>query len=65
MSRKHLLIAVAFLLLFQITPALAQQEISLQSGESPDLRIARLEAQVQEAKSAGDNAWMLVSSALV
>jgi ammonium transporter, Amt family len=65
MSRKRLLIAVAFLLIVQITPALAQQEISLQSGESPDLRIARLEAQVQEAKSAGDNGWILVSSALV
>jgi ammonium transporter, Amt family len=65
MSRKHLLIAVAFLLAVQITPALAQQEISLQSGQSPDLRIARLEAQVQEAKSAGDNGWLLVSSALV
>jgi ammonium transporter, Amt family len=65
MSRKYLLITVAFLLVVQITPALAQQEISLQSGESPDVRIARLEAQVQEAKSAGDNGWLLVSSALV
>jgi Amt family ammonium transporter len=65
MSRKHLVIAVALLLIFEIMPAFAQQEIPLQSGESPEIRIARLEAQVQEAKSAGDNGWLLVSSALV
>ena len=33
-------------------------------GQQPD-RVAKLEQQVAEAKSSGDNAWMLVSSALV
>jgi len=65
MTRKHLLIAVAVLLILQIAPALAQPEIPLKSAESADLRIARLEAQVLEAKGAGDNSWLLVSSALV
>src|SRR5215471_2434873 len=36
------------------------------SSSSPDQnRIARLEQQVADARSAGDNAWMLVCSALV
>ncbi len=44
------------------TTVAAQQEAS-----SPELqqKIGRLEQQVAEARSAGDNAWMLVSSALV
>jgi len=33
-------------------------------GQQPD-RVAKLEQQIAEAKSSGDNAWMLVSSALV
>jgi len=33
-------------------------------GQQPD-RLAKLDQQVAEAKSSGDNAWMLVSSALV
>ena len=43
---------------------MAQPEI-LKSGASPEVRIARLEAQLDQAKGAGDNSWMLVSSALV
>ena len=42
----------------EATPAAAAQ------GQQPD-RVAKLEQQVAEAKSSGDNAWMLVSSALV
>ena len=42
----------------ETTPAAAAQ------GQQPD-RVAKLEQQVAEAKSSGDNAWMLVSSALV
>jgi Amt family ammonium transporter len=34
------------------------------AAESPE-RIAKLEQQVAEAKTSGDNAWMLVSAALV
>ena len=32
---------------------------------SPEARLANLEAAVKSAQSAGDNAWMLVSAALV
>src|SRR5689334_23816050 len=35
------------------------------AGTSPGDRIARLERQVQDAKSSADNGWMLTSSALV
>ena len=42
----------------ETNPAAAAQ------GQQPD-RVAKLEQQVAEAKSSGDNAWMLVSSALV
>jgi len=35
------------------------------STDSANARIARLEAQVEQAKSAGDNSWVLISSALV
>jgi ammonium transporter, Amt family len=40
----------------------AQSEMQPSPAEQ---RMARLEAQVADAKSAGDNSWMLVSSALV
>src|SRR6185295_9140368 len=36
-----------------------------QAPADPNARIAALEASVKSAQSAGDNAWMLVSSALV
>jgi Amt family ammonium transporter len=66
MSRHRLFwVAVAALFFFLTKPALAQPEIPQQSGGSADVRIARLEAQVEQSKSAGDNSWMLVSSALV
>jgi Amt family ammonium transporter len=43
----------------------AQPELA-QTPEVPaDMRIARLEAQLEESAGAGDNAWLLVSSALV
>src|SRR5512140_2023771 len=65
MNRKYLLIVVAVILLFEAAPVWAQPEIPVKSVESADAKIARLEAQTAEARSAGDNAWMLVSSALV
>jgi Amt family ammonium transporter len=46
----------------QTVAATGIQEVP--SGSSQE-RIAKLEQQVAEARSAGDNAWMLVSSALV
>ena len=36
-----------------------------QAPASPDEKIAALEAAVKSAQGAGDNAWMLVSCALV
>ncbi|HYK92184.1 MAG TPA: hypothetical protein VE398_25705, partial [Acidobacteriota bacterium] len=45
------------------TIGLAQQQ-EIPAAQLQD-RIARLEQQVADARSAGDNAWMLVSSALV
>lgn len=53
------LLAVVALLLLSTQAGFAQTE-----GASAD-RIAKLEQQVVEAKGAADNAWMLVSSALV
>jgi Amt family ammonium transporter len=60
------------LILFSLAPvgALAQNAAS-QSTETPIVtaqgvdRIAKLEAHVADAKSSADNAWMLVSAALV
>jgi ammonium transporter, Amt family len=66
MSRQHLIIAVlAAFLLIGVKTGAAQTEIPSQTTVSSDLRIARLEAQLEQAKSAGDNSWILVCSALV
>lgn len=66
MFRNHCsFVAAAVLLLFIAWPAVAQSEIPSASGyevaKQLDQRIARLE----ESKGAGDNSWVLVSSALV
>jgi Amt family ammonium transporter len=45
-----------------LTPVLAMAQAA---GPSPEARLANLEAAVKSAQSAGDNAWMLVSAALV
>lgn len=52
--------AILSLLLLAFAPILTAQ-----TATSADARIAKLEQQVAEAKSSGDNAWMLTSSALV
>jgi len=57
MRVHHLLRALPFL----FAPALLAQTAPV----DPQARIAALEAAVKSAQSAGDNAWMLVSSALV
>ena len=67
-SRRLLL--ACLLLIPSLTVAVAQSTdtavttSSASSTASPD-RIAKLEQQVTEAKSSADNAWMLVSAALV
>jgi Amt family ammonium transporter len=45
-----------------LTPVLAMAQAT---GSSPEVRLTNLEAAVKSAQSAGDNAWMLVSAALV
>ncbi len=52
---------IALAALPQGSSATASTAASAETSE----RVARLEQQVAEAKSAGDNSWMLVSSALV
>ena len=64
MIRNRLFLAAfALFFLLHIGSTMAQPE--LKSGTPPEVRIARLEAQLDQAKGAGDNSWMLVSSALV
>ena len=64
MIRNRLFLAAfALFFLLHIGSTMAQPE--LKPGTSPEVRIARLEAQLDQAKGAGDNSWMLVSSALV
>jgi Amt family ammonium transporter len=45
-----------------LMPVLAMAQAA---GPSPEARLTSLEAAVKSAQSAGDNAWMLVSAALV
>ncbi len=66
MIRNRLFLAAfVFIFLLNVGSAIAQPEIPLKPGVSSEARIARLEAQLDQAKTAGDNGWMLVSSALV
>ena len=64
------LLFACLLLIPSLTVAVAQSTdtavttSSASSTASPE-RIAKLEQQVTEAKSSADNAWMLVSAALV
>ncbi len=46
-----------------LTPVLQAQAVG--AADAPAARIAKLEQEVADAKSSGDNAWMLTSSALV
>ena len=66
MLRKRVL-GFSFTVFFVFLPimSLAQPELPLNEGMKTEQRVARLEAQVQQAREAGDNGWMLVSSALV
>ncbi len=59
------LFLMAMLFLSHVTSVFAQPEIKPQSEVAADLRIARLEAKLEESQSAADNSWLLVSSALV
>ena len=65
-----LLAVLAFPALFFIQPALAQPAAASSvsgsaSAPATQAQIQALQQQVAQAQSAGDNAWMLVSAALV
>ena len=53
------------LLFLAFTPTLIGQTASATAADAQAARIAKLEQQVADAKSSGDNAWMLTSAALV
>ena len=53
------------LLFLAFTPALIGQTAATAAADAQAARIAKLEQQVADAKSSGDNAWMLTSAALV
>jgi Amt family ammonium transporter len=60
------ILCTLFSLLFPMLPVLAQDNSTAAAATAPETdRIAALEKQVADARSAGDNAWMLVSSGLV
>ena len=64
-SRILLGLALACGLLAQHGFAVAPQEIRAAATPQVEARIAALEQQVTDARSAGDNAWMLICAALV
>ncbi len=64
MTRRCVLF-FSFIMFLVPALSLAQPEVPLNGGMTPEQRMIRLEAQVQEARQSGDNSWMLVSSALV
>jgi Amt family ammonium transporter len=45
--------------------ALAQTAAAIKASDAQDQRIAKLEQQIADSKGSADNAWMLMSSALV
>jgi len=66
MARNRILLfLIAAIFFVNASLALAQPEVVPQSEVSADLRIAALEAKLEEAQSSADNSWLLVSSALV
>src|SRR3981189_3221868 len=53
------------LMLFSGSAMMQAQQAAAQTPQGAEAKIAALEAAVKSAQSAGDNAWMLVSAALV
>jgi ammonium transporter, Amt family len=62
MMHRYRVFLLILILCAGVRLADAQSEMQLSPAEQ---KIAHLEAQIADAKSAGDNSWMLVSSALV
>src|SRR5947199_6325157 len=65
MGRIHVDQFILFALLFILFFASTLSAQTPAAASDPSARIAALEQQAAEAKSAADNAWMLTSSALV
>jgi Amt family ammonium transporter len=53
------------LLFLAFAPLLTGQTAATSAADAQAVRMAKLEQQVADAKSSGDNAWMLTSAALV
>src|SRR5579862_9548401 len=65
MARGLLSLALLYSVGAQPSFAVAPQEIRVAAGAEVQAQISALEQQVANARSAGDNAWMLVCAALV
>jgi len=64
-TRVARFVALILLLLFILPISLLAQSSAAAGTNSDSARIAKLEQQVAQAQSSGDNAWMLTSAALV
>ncbi len=64
MHKRYILIFWVLVFLLPVL-ASAQPEVPVNREMVSEQRIAALEADVQQARMAGDNSWILVSSALV
>ncbi|HEV2114278.1 MAG TPA: hypothetical protein VGR50_09010, partial [Terriglobales bacterium] len=62
--KKHLLATGVALFLLGLQFGVAQTAVAATASD-PAAKIAQLEKKVSAAQSAGDNAWMLISCALV
>jgi Amt family ammonium transporter len=65
MGRSRLVWLTAFLFLLLCTPGLQAQTSSAGGDNGSSAQIEKLQQQIADAKSSGDNAWMLTSAALV
>ncbi len=59
------LLSRVVLIVVCLWPCLGMAQATMTPANSADARLAKLEQQVADAKGSADNAWMLVSSALV
>ena len=65
--RRQITCLIAFVVILAFAQSLCAQAVGSTASPSADTgaRLAKLEQQAADAKSSADNAWMLVSSALV
>ena len=66
MVRNRIILLAVMVLAFSASRlAWAQPEIPVNQNMAAEQRIAKLEAQLAQAQGAGDNSWVLISTALV